>query len=82
MTLEEQEQQIRRLADAKCQRTHRDFYDSLICVGPGSEKGFGPPCDSCLAETREEYELKRRKAHGVELTPEEAEEIRKKLDLF
>lgn len=72
MTPEERRNQIRRLADSRCRRKHIDHYDSLICVGPGSKQGFGPPCDECLAETEHEYELKRAKAHGRELSPEEA----------
>jgi len=53
---------LRGLADRRCKRKHRDYYDSLICVGPGSGKGFGPPCDECIAEVEREQRVKRRKA--------------------
>ena len=38
-----------------CARTHPDVYDSLICVGPGSEKGLGPPCSDCMRMTQEHF---------------------------
>ncbi len=72
---------IRHLARSKCEAKHPDLYDSMICVGPGSQKGFGPPCDECLAETEREYEAKRAKAHGRELSPEEAAEVKKRLGI-
>jgi hypothetical protein len=53
----------------------------MICVGPGSEKGFGPPCEECIYDTEREYQLKQAKAVGVELLPEEAERIRKKFGI-
>jgi len=53
---------LKKLADARCKRKHRDYYESLVCVGPGSGKGFGPPCDECLAEVEREYKAKLCKA--------------------
>ena len=73
-------QHIRNLADSRCKAKHRDYYDSMICVGP-NEGGFGPPCDSCLEETRRELEQKRGKAQGRELSPEEAAKVRKRLEV-
>jgi hypothetical protein len=52
------EQRVRRLADEICIKKHRDYHDSLICVGPGSGRGFSPPCDECIQEAR--TKLKRR----------------------
>ena len=81
MTPEELRKHIRHLADSRCKAKHLDYYNSLICVGPGSEHGFGPPCDGCIAEVGREYEAKRSKAHGRELSPEEAAKVRRKLGL-
>jgi hypothetical protein len=53
---------IRDLARARCKKKHRDYFDSLVCVGPGSSKGFGPPCDECLAEVEREHKKKKRRA--------------------
>ena len=52
---------IYRLADARCKRKHRDYYDSLICVGPGSSRGFRPPCNECIEEIRKELRQRQRK---------------------
>lgn len=82
MTPEELSKHLRNLADACCRSKHPDYHDSLICVGPGSEKGFGPPCDECLAEVTRDYELKRGKAHGQELSPEEAERVKQQLGII
>lgn len=75
------ENYVRRIAVSRCKAKHRGTHDELICVGPGSEKGFSPPCDECLSETRAELEAKRGKAHGTELTSEESEEIDRMLEL-
>lgn len=72
---------VRELADSRCRNKHPDYYDSLICVGPGSENGFGPPCDGCVRETTQELETKRQKAVGVELSAEEAAAVRKQLGI-
>ena len=71
---------IRQMADSRCRNKHRAYYDSLICVGP-NESGFGPPCNGCIEETRRELEVKRGKAHGQELSPEESTEIRQRLGI-
>ena len=82
MTPEQLKAHIRGLADSRCQAKHPDYYQSLIRVGPeDSAVGSGPPCDECLAETEREYEDKRAKAHGRELSPEEAAEVRGRLGL-
>ena len=75
---EQRNAHVRRLADSRCRNKHRDYYDSLVCIGPGSAH-FGPPCNDCIEETRKELEMKRCKAHGVQLSPEEAAEVRKRL---
>jgi len=80
MTLQELHAHINNLANSRCKSKHRDYYDSLICVGPASSH-FGPPCDSCIAKVREEYEKKLGKAHDRELSPEEVAEIRKNLGI-
>ena len=49
---------LRQLADTRCRTKHRDYYDSLICVGPGSARGFGPPCDACITEIEREHKEK------------------------
>ena len=83
MTLEEGKNYIiRHLARSRCERKHPDLYHQMICVGRGSEKGFGPPCDECLAKTEREYEAKRAKAHGRELSLEEAAEVKKRLGIL
>ena len=69
------------LARSRCKRIHPDVFDSMICVGPGSEKGFGPPCDKCIDLTMKEYAAKRAKAHGRKLSPEEAAEVKKRLGI-
>ena len=79
MTPEELERHIRNLADSRCRAKHPDYYNSLICVGPGSAQGFSPPCYGCVDEVRRELAVKREKAQGHELSPEEAAEVRKKL---
>jgi|GEM_PF-3584408 len=71
---------VRKVADSRCKNKHQDYYDSLICVGPNTG-GFGPPCDNCVEETHKELEQKRGKAHGQELSPEEAKEARKRLGI-
>ncbi len=81
MTPEELRDHTRELAKSRCKAKHRDYYDSLICVGPGSTRGFGPPCSECLAETESELEMKRAKAHGRKLSSEEATELRKRLGM-
>jgi hypothetical protein len=81
MKSEELRLHIRRLADSRCKAKHPDYYDSLICVGPGSTHGLGPPCDGCVAEVEHELEAKRAKAHGRELSPEEAAKMRRELGL-
>ncbi len=78
MTGRELQQHIRNMADERCKAKHPDVYDELICVGPGSAH-FGPPCDDCMRETEAELELKRGKAHGRELSPEEAAKLRSEL---
>ena len=80
MTQEQWRAHVRNIADSRCKQKHPDVYDSLICVGPNSS-GFGPPCDSCVAETKESLEQKRSKAHGTLLSPEEAAAVRKRLGL-
>ena len=67
---------VRNLATPHCKNKHPDYFESLICIGPGSER-FGPPCDGCVEEKRLELEAKQRKAHGVEVSPKEAAELRK-----
>lgn len=81
MTPEELKDHIWHLADSRCNTKHPDYYDSLICVGPGSAHGFSPPCDECCAEVEREYWDKYAKTHGRELSPEEIVEMRKKLGL-
>ena len=81
MIREELRQHIRNLAKSRCRAKHPNSYDSLICVGPGSKHGFSPPCSGCLAEATSEYEMKRSKAHGRELSPEESAEVHRKLGL-
>lgn len=71
-------EQILRLADANCQRKHRDVYDEMICIGPNAN-GFGPPCDRCRDEARTNYYAKKSTAHGEMLSPEEAAALRKRL---
>lgn len=56
MTPQEWEAHVRSEAGRRCKAKHPDYYDSLICVGPGSEIGFCPPCHECLVETRRELE--------------------------
>lgn len=80
MTSEDHKNHVRRLADSRCKAKHLDHYDSLICVGPNSS-GFGPPCEDCIRETEDELEKKRDKAHGIELSSEEAARVRQKLGL-
>ena len=83
MTPEEREARethIRRLADSRCRAKHRDYYDSLICVGP-NESGFGPPCDNCIEEARKALEDKRATAHERLLSPEEAAQVRRELGI-
>ena len=80
MTSEEYRRHVRNLADHHCRAKHRDYYDSLICVGP-NQNGFGPPCDGCIHEVESELEQKRGKAHGRELSADEAEEVRKRLGI-
>lgn len=80
MTPEERRAHIRNLADSRCRNKHRDYYDLLICIGP-NPSGFGPPCDSCIEETRLELEKKRDKAQSREPTPEEDAALRKKLGI-
>ncbi len=80
MTPQEWHSHVRRLADSRCQNKHRDVYDSMVCIGPSSTH-FGPPCDECLEETRNELEQKRGKAHGTELSPEEAADLRRRLGI-
>lgn len=81
MTPDELRAHIRNLADSRCRKAHPDFHDSLICVGPGSSRGFSPPCSDCLAATEREYALKQDKAQGQKLSPEEAAQARKDLGL-
>lgn len=80
MTSEQYRAHVRNLAESRCRAKHPDYYDSLICVGPNSS-GFGPPCDDCIREVRVELDRKRSKAQGRELSPEEAEEVRKQLGI-
>lgn len=80
MTSEQRAEHLKDLARSRCERKHPDLYDSMICVGPGS-KGFGPPCDDCLAEMEREYEMKRAKAHGRKLSPEEEQKIKEEIGL-
>lgn len=80
MIQEEREAHIRHLADSHCRNKHRDYYDSLICVGP-NPSGFGPPCDGCIEETRKRLEDKRATVHGRPLSPEETAEMRRELGL-
>jgi hypothetical protein len=80
MTLEEFRDHVRQLANSRCKAKHPDYYDSLICVGPNSG-GFGPPCDNCIKETRLSLEAKQTKAHGRELSPKEAVEVRRRLGI-
>ena len=76
MTPEEERAHIRNLADSRCKNKHRDYYDDNQCFGQNAGN-HGGPCDNCLEETRNELLLKRSKAHGRLLTPEEAAEARK-----
>ena len=71
---------IRRLADSRCRAKHRDYYESLICVGP-NESGFGPPCDECVAEEERNWQNKRATVVGRELSPEEARALREELGI-
>ncbi len=75
MTPREFHAHVRKLADSRCLIKHPETYDylnsSLFDI-PG-----GPPCDECINETYREIELKRGKAHGRELSPEEANGLRK-----
>lgn len=80
MNATEFEAHVRKMADSHCQTKHRDHYESLICIGPNSQ-GFGSPCDECVREMRERLINKRAKAHGQELSAEEAEKVRKELGL-
>ena len=80
MTHEELKKHLRQMADTRCKQKHRDYYESLICVGPAS-RDFGPPCDECRAEIVIEYNVKRGKMHGRELSPEEAAALRKRLGI-
>lgn len=73
--------QIRRLARSRCKVEHPDFHDSLICVGPGSGKGFGPPCDECLFAAELAYKVKEAKEMGVELSKEEIRRLKSKIGL-
>ena len=80
MTPEQWQAYVRSLADFRCKAKHRSYYDSLTCVGP-NQSGFGPPCDSCVRETEDELQKKRGKAQGKKLSPEETEEVKKRLGL-
>ncbi len=80
MTPEEWRIRLRQMADDRCKKKHRDYYESLICVGPGS-RDFGPPCDECRAEVAMENNLKRGKMQGQKLSPEEAAALRKRLGI-
>lgn len=71
---------LRSLADSRCKAEHPNYYGSLICVGPNSQR-LGPPCAECMREVEHEYELKRNKAHGRELSDEEAKQVRKRLGI-
>lgn len=87
MTPNQKRDHIKNLARSRCKRKHPDLFDSMICVGPGSEKGFGPPCDECLDEVEREQSRKQRnkkklaKVHGRELSPEETAEVKKRLGI-
>ncbi len=80
MTPKEFEAHVRKLADSHCRKKHRDYYDSLVCFGP-NPSNFGPPCDECVDEKRQELEQKRQKAHGQELSPEETAALRQRLGI-
>ena len=71
---------IRSLADSRCKAKHPDYYQELTCVGPGSSH-FGPPCDGCLNEERERWKAKRATVQGRLLSPEEADELKKRLGI-
>ncbi len=73
---------IRQRAADRCKQKHPEIYDSMICVGPGSERGFGPPCDECLAAMEQEYLMKRAKGLGKELSHEETNKIKKELGIL
>ncbi|OHA91019.1 MAG: hypothetical protein A2758_01360 [Candidatus Zambryskibacteria bacterium RIFCSPHIGHO2_01_FULL_49_18] len=71
---------IRRLADERCKAKHREYYDSLICIGP-NESGFGPPCDGCVAEEEKHWQNKRATVVGRKLSPEETRALKEKLGI-
>lgn len=60
MSREQSRSRIRKLAYNKCKKKHPDYYDSIICVGPGSGRGFGPPCDECINEVERAQKRKQK----------------------
>ena len=81
MTPEELRNHIRQLADSKCRIKHPDYYSDRNDDSEPVNCGPSGPCESCVEETDREYTMKRAKAHGRELSPEEAAEWRKRLGL-
>ena len=67
---------IRQIADSRCRDRHPAEHAAMILSGDG-EKPANTPCDNCVERTKNELEQKRLKAHGEELSPEEAAAVRK-----
>ncbi len=61
----EQRERLKNLAHWKCKRKHLDYYESLICVGIGSERGLGAPCNECITEVEREYKSKQFRKHSL-----------------
>ncbi len=73
MSRRDLETHIHAIATSRCDSLHK----MIMCFGESD--GEEPPCNICVREVCEELEKNRGKAHGIELSPEEAAEVRKSL---
>ena len=60
--MKNQKDNLRTKAKKLCRKKHPHLFDSMICVGVGSERGFGPPCDECLSQAIKRNENRKKKS--------------------